>query len=181
MCPRETRRYRRPPLRGCRILPALAGPFLTRCGLIARCRGPRGSRNSEAPNLSLGRSVLRYLAGPLSGVLLAATGPSRASVPPGGMTSLPGASFNARFLPGTLSAIYPPLGIPANVQWRQFRAHTRNIVIKESYDLRVPSPSAIRAISSQMVGLLLFLVLWRRRKIHEEGVRATNCLNLDAW
>jgi len=53
--------------------------------------------------------------------------------------------------------------------------------MKEGYDLRAPSPSAIRAISSQMVGPLLFLVRWRRRKIHKKVVRATNCLNLDAW
>jgi len=64
-------------------------------------RSPRGSRDSEAPNLSSGRSVLRCLTGLLSGVLQAVARPSRILDPPGGMTSLPGASSKSRFLLGT--------------------------------------------------------------------------------
>jgi len=75
------------PLRECCILPALAGSFLARRGLIACCRSPRGFRDSEALNLSLGRSVLRCLVGPLFGVLPAVAWPSRALTPPSGMTS----------------------------------------------------------------------------------------------
>jgi len=75
-----------PSLRGMLYPSGIGRALSPRRGLIACCRNPRESRDSEALTLSFGRSVLRCFAGPSSGILLAVAWPSQVLALPGGMT-----------------------------------------------------------------------------------------------
>jgi len=94
------------------------------------------------------------------------------------MTSIPGASSKSRRLLGRLSAICPPLGIPARLQRQQFRAHIRNFInlerLRPACSLSLDDPSVLRWLCCSSS----WSSSWRRRKTHKVVVQATNCLDL---